>query len=189
MALFISMSNRTVIGLTGRTGTGKTTVAAHLKDRWGFGVFEGSELLRGAARADGLVLDSRDSYERYYRRQQETRGASYLADIMLASDAERVVHCGLRSPADQLRIKQAGGVVVTLVCPPEICVSRIDIANPKNPSNLEEYVSQQALQDSSDDRGSHLTWVIANADHVVDTSGNLEETFASIDGIVGQLLK
>ena len=154
-----------MVGLTGRTATGKTTAAA-----------------------DGLVLGLRESYEQYYREQQKIRGRSYLADIML-SRGERIVHCGLRSPADYFRIKQAGGIVVALACPPEVCLSRIDTSNPKNPSSLEQYVVQQGLQDSPDDYGSHLMWAIDNADYIVDTSRTLEETFASLDSLVGRLLK
>ena len=181
------MANQLILGLTGFSGTGKTTVSNHLARKHGFELFEGSYWIKEAAKATGQTLTDRSSYEEMFREQQRQKGVSWLADMMLRSDSERVVQVGLRSKYDLLRIKQAGGAVIALECAPEICIERVDRANAKNPRTAKEYLAHQLLETSCDEFGSNTPWVVAHADYTVDTSGLEEITFSLVDSIVYEL--
>jgi dephospho-CoA kinase len=69
------MSRQLLLGLTGLSGSGKTSNAEWLGAERGFTLFEGSiSIAREAARA-GVALDSREAYETFYRIQQGLKGA------------------------------------------------------------------------------------------------------------------
>lgn len=181
------MATQMILGLTGFSGTGKSTIAEYLAKKHGFYIFEGSTLMRQAAVELGIVLSSRSTYETFFRRIQQERGLSWISDAMLATGKGRLLQVGLRSPSDAARIHQANGKVLALTCPPEICIARMDKDNPKNPTTLHEYVEHQQIESSTDEYGSHTAWVIEHADYVIETSGPINSTFARIDTIVAGL--
>lgn len=181
------MNKRLVLGLSGFPGTGKTKIAKHLKEEHDFTVFEGSEILRARAVALGQVLTDRSSYDTFFREQQRQLGMSWLADMALASEGYRILQCGLRARPDFARIKQFRGVVLGLMCPPEVCVARIDTTNPKNPKTIGEYFMHMALEESTDEYGTHTGWCVASADHHIDTSQPVEAMLDQVDKVIARI--
>ena len=185
----IPMAHRIIIGLAGFAGTGKSNLARHLSEKYHFQLFEGSALLRHAAAERGLTLDSRQSYEQLNRQLQADCGLSWATDIMLASNEGRLLFSGHRSPSDAQAIHEAGGVIVALSCPPEICLTRIDTTDPKNPRTIAGYLEAQRNDTSNTEFGSNTPWVIAHADYTINTSGPTEATCAKADQLVEAMLR
>ncbi|MDB5176326.1 MAG: hypothetical protein JWM81_1184 [Candidatus Saccharibacteria bacterium] len=177
------------MGLTGSSGTGKSTISKHLASKRGLFVEEGSVLIRRAASERGQSLSSRADYEAVFRAEQRSRGMTWLSDSLLASNYERKLQGGLRAQCDFLNLKKASGFIVALVCPIEICLERIDTSNPKNPRTAEEYIQHQAIENTPDQNGygTHTSWCVENADYTIDTSGPLDVTLAEIDALIIQI--
>jgi dephospho-CoA kinase len=182
------MQSKKLTAITGYPGTGKTELAKHMDEKFGFHVVEGSDVLKAMAIKDGEVLTTRDTYERYFKRRQLQYGMAWLTDYALRQPFDRIHHAAIRTRYDVDATHEYGGIVVALVCPPEICIDRIDTSNPKNPKTIEEYDEHVGWQNSTDDFGSHTQWSIDHADFTLDTSKPLEATLAELDGIVTDYL-
>ena len=178
---------RLIIGLAGGPGTGKSEVAKHLKDTMGFTVFEGSEYIKSTATAQGITLQTRQDYDEFHRKKQQEFGLTWLSDTALAIDAQRIVFSGLRTRPNALKLRSAGGFIIALQCPPEVCISRMDPKNPKNAKTVEEYVQQLHEQESKTDLGAHALWVAEHADYTVDAARPLEVVTKQVEALVRSL--
>lgn len=176
-----------IIGLAGGPGTGKSEVAKHLKNAMGFTVFEGSDHIKTTAAAEGITLQTRQDYDAFHRKKQQEFGLTWLSDTALALDAQRIVFSGLRTRPNALKLRFAGGFIVALQCPPEVCIARMDPKNPKNAKTVEEYMQQLNEQESSTEEGAHALWVAANADYTLDTSRPLVEVTKQVEELVHSL--
>ena len=179
---------RLIIGLTGHPGTGKSTAAAYLADKYGFYVFESSQALKDDAAAAGVTLKARKDYIDFYRQQQAALGLDYLARRVIESDEPRILQAGLRSRPDFELLHAAGGVIVALVADAAAVLQRIDHHLSKNATSLEEYRYQQQIDDSPNEFGTHTSWVVEHADYQIDTSGPLKQTQAKLDQVMAEIL-
>ena len=183
------MSERLIVGLSGHSGTGKSTICNYMKAEHGFLVLEGSTILKQYASEAGVSLTSRDTYEDFFRQRQRSHGKTWLSDITLSTAGDRVLQGGLRSKYDLHNIKRAGGFVLALICPPLVALQRIDTSNPKNPRTADEYEQHLVLEESADDYGLNTAWCVANADYSIDTANPLEQTYADIDKALSEMTK
>lgn len=183
------MTERTILGLTGLSGTGKSTISEYLIQQHGFTVLEGSPVLKSVAAEEGVTLSERADYEQFFREQQRLRGMDWLSRMVIDTAGDRVMQGGLRSRYDFATIRRNGGFIIGLACPPEICIQRVDSSNPKNPTTLEAYAAQVALEESTDEYGLHTAWCVANADYVFDTSKPLDATKSEIDEVIEVLTR
>lgn len=181
------MSNRLIMALAGPPQTGKSTIAEYLHDEHDFLVFEGSSYMQSAANEQGVRLTSRADYDTFHRAMQVQKGLTWLADCALGEDTERLVFSGLRTRPNSLRLQAAGGVIIGLACPPEICVGRADLTNPKNAKTPEDYEADLRTHESNDDNGSHCVWVTEHANVTLDTSQPIAVTFREIDVLIDGL--
>lgn len=180
--------NRLIIGLTGHPGTGKSTAAAYLADKYGFKLFENSQAIKRDAVAAGVSLVLRKDYNDFYRQQQQRLGKDYLAQRVINSKEPRILQTGLRSRADFEALRRARGYVIALTCDPAVAVGRIDKNLSKNAQTIEQYLDQLKVDDSQDDYGTHTSWVVDHADYTVDTSGALAQTQAKLDQVMAEIM-
>lgn len=174
-----------VLALAGRSGTGKSTLAKGLAESRGFAIFEGSTIIKTHAEAHGVVLHERPDFEAHHRRMKEELGAACLTEAMFSSSERRLGYAGLRTIANYENIRARGGIVIGLVCNPEICVGRSDKTDPKNAKTLQEYLeSCRSIENSTDENGSQVDWVVSNADYVIDTSRSYPQVLALAEAIV-----
>lgn len=178
------MAERLILGLTGDSGSGKTSTAAWLAEERGFTLFEGSTSIKRAASAEGVKLSTRQSYEDFYRLQQQTKGGAWLAAELLACEGDRIAQVGLRSRQDFWKLRSVGGIVVALICPEEVCLDRLDKTDPKNAKNLDEYRLNKAIENQPDRWGSSTDWVIARADYQIDTNRSPTIVQAELDKVI-----
>lgn len=181
------MSNRLFFALTGDEGTGKSTLSKYFEARHGFRTFEGSKIIKAdALLAPGgpVILKGREDYNKHHRSMQMRLGAACVTQTIFAHEDDRILQSGLRTKAGFNLTKSVGGVVVALICPPEICVNRRSSDNPKDAQDIESYMLQKEMEESQDDFGTHPSYCIANADYTLDTSRPIEQTYDDIDEIV-----
>jgi cytidylate kinase len=178
------MSERIVLGLAGRSGTGKSTVAKYLSSKHGFRAIEGSTLIAQAAEEAGVTLGTRSDFANFYRQAQIERGADWISRRILCEDDDRLLQVGLRSRPNFLNIKEAGGIVIGLVCPTEVCFNRLPKDLPKSAKTLEEYLETIRGENSQDDLGHHTDWVVEHADYRLDTSVPLLDTYTAVDRVI-----
>lgn len=179
--------SKLIMALSGPPGAGKSTYAKYLSENYGFCAIEGSDCLRRAAASLGRVLHTAADYESVARQQQLIVSESWIADQVMAQGGNRPLHVGLRTRQDFERIHQAGGFVVALTCPPEVCHARINEVAPSRFPTLESYLTQITLETSSDGYGSDTHWVIDHADCRIDTARPMEEVRIDLDRIVAEL--
>lgn len=184
------MNEQLILGLTGHPGTGKSTLCDYLAKEHGFLVLEGSAVIKQYAGKMGIKLASRDSYDAFFRNRQRTHGMTWLSDITISADHDRVLQGGLRSRYDFGQIKSVGGFTLALTCPSQTALERIDTSNPKNPNTIEEYELHKHLEESNNDEyGTHTAWCVANADYMLDTAKPLDETCNEVDILISELSK
>lgn len=182
------MNERLILGLTGFSGSGKTSNASWLANAYGFTLFEGSTSIAREASRQGLTLGSRNDYEAFYRKTQQEISPDWLAQEMLSCPGDRIAQVGLRSRADFRRIREASGLVIAFVCPETICFNRLDTSLAKNASTLEEYRAQKLIESQPDEAGSSTDWAIDNADYQVDTSQDTEQVHTELSRIIAERL-
>lgn len=176
------------LGITGHSGTGKTTIANYLARKYSFEVYEGSSIIAAHARSSGLQLKERGDYAAHHRVMQQSLGSACLSKVFLDQEADRAVFCGVRVPANLAKQKEAGGVILGLVCPPKVCVERLDTTDPKNASSVDEYFAQIQNETGADENSINVNWCIQESDHIIDTSQPLDASLIIIDSIVEPLL-
>jgi dephospho-CoA kinase len=170
--------------VSGYPGTGKSTIANYFHDKYNFYIFEGSTTIREEASRRGVELRKREDYESFHISLREELGDAWLTNAAMSINESRVIQSGLRLKSNYYRVKEVGGIVLGLVCPPEVCVQRSDKNNPKNPKTVDDYHEHVAIETSPYDYGSQTAWVVDHADYVLDTSRPLAETFEEIDSII-----
>lgn len=174
------------MALSGLPGAGKSTYAEYLSTSYGFHAVEGSDCLREVAVSMGRTLRFAADYEQIARELQRTASGSWIADKVLAQGGDKPLHVGLRTRQDFERIQHAGGFVVALVCPPEICRARVNEITPGKFPSPESYAAQIALETSSDGYGSDTLWVIDQADYRINTSRSMEEVRVALDAVIAE---
>lgn len=172
-----------LIGITGNSGVGKSTVSTHLEKEHDFTVVEGSAYIRKQAQQIGVNLEAREDYDSFYRLLQLYKGLNCAVDHTLSHDAERLAHSGLRTKDGLEAIKSVGGLIVAVTCPTEVILERAE-PDPKNATTPEGYEEMLQLDNSKDVLGSHTQWCIDRADYYIDNSGTVAETHNQINEIV-----
>lgn len=176
---------RLILGLAGNPGSGKTALAKYLEERYGFYHFEGSTGIREAAEKMGVALKSREDYSNFHTRLQKEFGKDVLAKTLLARQEDRVVFAGLRSPHNAQALQEAGGLIIGLACPLDVCFSR-----QSKETDFEAFrQTVESERHSQDGYGANLQPVLDMADITLDTSQPLEACYRHIDDKVAKMLR
>lgn len=179
------MSKNIFLGLAGPAHSGKSTTARILAEKHGLELFEGSALIRAEAELDGIQLSKRSDYDRYFRQLQHSRGRAWLSEIVLSAASGRAMQVGLRNKDDAKNFQRTpGGIIVALTCSPEVGFSRVNQSDPKYGRSLEAFKVSLESEDSSDEFGNHLQWVLDNADYTVDAERSQAAVMADLDAII-----
>lgn len=174
-----------VLAIAGRSGTGKSELGKALAESRGLSVYEGSSLIKVHAQEQGITLKQRSDIEAHHRLMKQKLGTACLTGTMLRSPEKRLLYTGLRTIPNYQNIREAGGLVIGLVCPPEICFERTDKADPKNAKTLEAYLEDcRTVENSTDENGSQVDWIVEHADYVIDTSQPFPHVLTQVEAIV-----
>lgn len=177
-----------IVGLTGRNGSGKGTVAQWFVDR-GFGFSSLSDAIRADLRERGLET-SRDNLTAAGRRLRREGGPGVLAERTLRSiapDADHVVD-SIRNPVEvQVLRRRPGFLLIEVVADEKIRYQRMVARNRSGDAHsFEEFRRQeQAELHDTDSAAQRLVATAELADVVVDNSGDLEALAEALARVVG----
>lgn len=183
ISFYTSIVNRLIIGLAGDPGSGKSALAGYLAAHHGFYHFEGSAGIRDAAIREDTALRSRHDYSDFHARLQKRLGKDILAQSLLARPDKRLVFAGIRSVHNARTLQKAGGLVIGLTCPLEVCYSRTD-----QTKSFEDF-KREAEEEwhSPDGYGADLQPTLAVADLTLDTVQPLDACYRFLDEVVATM--
>lgn len=177
-----------IIGLTGRNAAGKGTVANLLKER-SFEYHSLSDTLRDELRKRG-VEESRDELIRVGNELRSSGGSGILADLMIENVSTSANHIvdSIRNPSevDSLNRKYPNHefYLISVDADPEIRFQRLKTRGRIGDSSTwEQFLHQEALEESDDPSKQQLLLTMKKADFSLDNSGTIEQLENQIDKI------
>lgn len=173
-------------GLTGMPGSGKTTSADYLEERYGFIQFSGSDYLLDEARKIDLTLNTRADFMEFYRQQRLIKGANFIAKQSLETPGDRVLNVGIRTDADVDYFLAAGGILIGVLCDVDNRFHRTAGTGAKYPRDLAAFKQADALDNLNDDTGMYVDYALQYATHRVDNNDGLQELYFQLDDIFDQ---
>jgi dephospho-CoA kinase len=171
-----------VIGLSGKIGSGKGTVSAYLKDKYGAREHRFSDILTDILKRLHILPE---------RRALQKMGASLRAqlgsDVLIKAfqkDLELdqndfLVVDGIRYPneVEMLRTFEKQ-ILLFITAPPEVRFERVKERGEKG----EEHISfEEFMQAEERETERHLDDISDNAEIIIDNSGSLAELYSQVE--------
>jgi cytidylate kinase len=173
-----------VVAFSGYPGTGKTELAEYLERTYGFALREGSTAIREDAARNGITLKGRQDYVDYNASRNKD-GDTWLAEALLDTPEKRIILPGLRAVSHKNYLRQHYPLLhIGIICPPEVCIERIDKTDPKNPQTLDEYFEHMAMDNRDNPREQQVDVMLATADILVSNNKPLAECQRELDHII-----
>ncbi len=189
--MFISMT--IAIGLTGLAGSGKSTVAKYLKEKYEYEFLVLSDVLKAEAAVRGLLLGKSMEEQKLalsklgdeWRKEtgKEEIVAEKLIEIIKQRKLQKVVIDGFRSPAEVELFKKnfEKFYLIYISTDFEMRFNRRLMDDPAAEKG------QMLERDRGDIEKKGLQNVIDTADFILDNNGTLKDLQHNIDVIVGAL--
>lgn len=185
--------SRLIVSLIGYGGSGKSSAARHLSERYGFAVFTISSVIHEYASAHGLELRNRSDFARVHAEIIETLGPDHIPSVALGLPAVRLCVDGLRSRSYAEAFRAAEGKEIAFACPVELRFAHIRNHPDKvrYPNVLAEFIrGEQEDEKVIDTPGLKFETgeLMRQADYHIDASGTLAQTLSQLDKIIEPLL-
>jgi len=182
---------RVVLGLAGPINSGKGVASKYLIRKYGFHKIEIGDLVRDAAKKEGLPAE-RSAWQELQRERIKKYGVEYW--IMKACKEikekqwEKALIDGIRYPTDVTVPKREFGEdykVILIDAPFELrCERAIRRARPGDPKTPEEFYEQEQKENQHFD----LDETFAKADYKIINDGSIKELHQKIDVIIKKVL-
>ena len=177
-----------IIGLTGRNAAGKGTVANLLKER-SFAYHSLSDTLRDELKKREIE-ESRNELIKIGNELRSSGDPGVLADLMIESISTRGNHIvdSIRNPseADSLNREYPAHefYLISVDADPEIRFQRLKTRGRIGDSSTwEQFLHQEALEESDDPSKQQLLLTMKKADFSLDNSGTIQQLENQIDKI------
>jgi cytidylate kinase len=184
---------KTILYLIGYGGSGKTSSATYLRQKYNFSPFSFSSVIRDYASQRGIELKKRTDYARTHAIMLKHYGWNYTVNIGLNIQSDRICIDDVRSRKYAECIRQAAGVGIAFDCP-----AKIRFAHVKNHPDTAKYprILAEFIKNERDDENETIApglefetaALMESADYHIDASKSLKDTFAQLDVIVLPLL-
>lgn len=185
--------SKTILYLVGYGGSGKSSAAQYLQQKYGFVPFSFSAAIRDYAAEHNIALRSRLDYARTHAEMLSKNGWDYTLNLALQLPHDRICIDDVRSPKYADRIKQAGGMSIAFDCPPEVrfAHTQTHADKAKYPATFETF-----LQNERDDDATviapglefNIEQLLESADYHIDATGTLENTLEQLNSIIDRIV-
>ncbi len=176
-----------IIGLTGKYASGKGEMAHYLQKK-GYTVHSLADVLREEVQSRGLSMD-RPTLIRIGQTLRREQGSGVLAKRLLSRLKPQDVVDSIRHP-EEIRVLKTFDdlVVIGVEAPPALRFERMrGRARPGDAATFEEFVRQEALEDTRDPFSQQLSECLLMADHLVNNAGTREELFGQVDQVLEKI--
>ncbi len=178
-----------VVGLLGPIGSGKTTVAKYLKDKYGFFMIIMGDLVREIVRERGLV-PTREALQDVQKEYVSKYGMEYFAKLVIKriekSNAERAVIDGMRRKEDVLVPKRHYGndiLILLIDAPAELRFERLLRRKREDrPKTYNDFLKQEKREYEL----FNLKEVFKLADEIIVNDSSLDVLYARVDKVLKQ---
>ncbi len=176
--------------MSGNPNSGKSTAAQHLSETHGFIVCRPSDLIRGFAITNNLLLLERRDYIRAHIDMVEEYGEDYVVNSILETPGDRVCVDGERIPRHIEKLHSVGAKVLAFWCPLEIRYGRSLVRGEvRDKNSLQAFAEDEAREYcSSTPPYTSVMTVMQMADYHIDASQPIDRMLASVDACVEPLL-
>lgn len=186
--------SKLIISLVGYGGSGKTTIAKHLHNKYGFYTFTFSNVIRDYAKKYAVQLNKRADFAKVHSRIIDDFGVEFLPSLALKTDDDLVCIDNLSSLVYADYLRKRGGQEIAFVCPTEVRFSRTHSSgdSAKYPSTIEAFIqNEQEDEKVIIGHGVRIETpkVIKTADYHVDTDYPLVDVIREVDNIIDLVLK
>jgi dephospho-CoA kinase len=179
-----------VIGITGPTGSGKTTAARYLYDKYGFEVLSIGDAVREEVLEQGKELTAKNLDE-VATSMVKKKGESYwikkLIDRISGIKCEVIVVDGIRRKFEVqfLKTKFDHGIFLVLIQSlPEVRFKRMKKSDePDDPKTVEEFVENEKRKNQIFHKKELLPFIECE----IENNGSLEEFYSQLDEMVAKL--
>jgi len=185
--------HKLILNIVGSPGSGKTTVCAHLEEKYRFVTVRPSDSIRLYAQEHGIPLVRRLDYVMCGQRMKQEDPHIFVKAV-LANPAERICVDGLRMPFDMDELRKQGAVMLALECDPIERYERAVMRNTdKNASRLvsfDEFMADEAIDKGHDNpQMPNIEKMIESADYTIETTKlPLADLIIKVDSIIEELL-
>jgi len=181
--MIVIPNNRLIVGIVGHPSSGKDTVAEYLAQCYGFTHISTGNLVREYVRDNNLGKPSRQNLNRAATKLRQKNGAGFLAKLALQNPSPRLVISGIRTAAEAVAVKEAGGLIIAVTAPLKVRYERA-----RQRGRVGEDISLPMFQmieekeaESADPNAQNVNAAIAKADQTLNNSGTLEDLRGQID--------
>ena len=192
---FNSMA-KLIIGVTGSIGSGKNTIAEHLKEK-GFSYCSLSDLLREEAQARGNTNFTRKDLQDLGDELRIRFGPSILAKRALEKaskdGAEKIVLNSIKNPAELSYLReQPNFYLLGLVVSQKVRFKRKLASGRSDDGDIkswEEFLRKDKREMESDQKalGQQADFCLKHADFIIENTGTIEELFGEVEKILEAL--
>ena len=185
------ISRRIIVGIIGHPSCGKDTVGEYLRDKYGFTLTAGGDLLRQYIGEHNLGDTSRENLSKVSRELRRKKGSDFLMKMQLAIDTLKLAVSGMRTAPEAELLKSAGGKIIAVTAPVEIRYKRA-LGRGRIGDNVtfEDFKLIEEKEAKSADLNDHsVEDLMAMSDFMINNSGTFVELQAEVDRIMKEILK
>lgn len=179
----------TIIGITGHPSSGKDTAAEYIASR-GFTHVSLGDVLREEMKKVSLPVD-RPSIRQFAATQRQKIGAFYPVDLILSRLTDRTVVTGFRNLAEVNYIKERFPAGLTLLAVEAPLQARYERAVARNREgdniSFTDFQAHEEAERNANPESHEVDIVIAQADHLLENSGSLEDLYQKVDKVLEKL--
>ena len=173
-----------IIGLTGMPGSGKSTVADYLRDKYKFSIINMGDVVRDAMSAEGLEINS-DSLREFSENMRKAYGYAAIAQmtVKVIGNKYKGKHLcidGIRSPWEIRYFKDtldSEFVMLAIDCPTEIRHSRLLARSRKDDPETKEGLSKR----DEKEEGFGVLEAIKLADFKLSNTSTIEALYRDLE--------
>ena len=176
------------IGIVGHPCSGKDTVAAYLVDTHQFVHVATGDLVRAYIAEHNLGTTTRDIEKIVATILRIEHGPDHFAQMALQTEATRLAVGGLRTVAEVMALKRAGGVIIACHAPIRDRYQR-EKERGRNGNLTFEVFEQRELAEAANENpaAQNVAAVIALADYTINNEGSLEHLHRRAGQILAEI--
>lgn len=170
-----------IIGLLGRIGSGKGTVAKYLRDIRGYPVISLGDLVREETRKSGLTVSRKNAI--MISKKRTKNNPYYWLDKAVKrikkKEWDKVIIDGLRYPSDISYLKKEFPkmILISVTAKPELRYKRMKLRRrPGFPKTYEEFIEEE----KAEEKNFRISKALNKADYKISNNSTKDELLENI---------